>query len=158
MSVKASTIRRGMNLWPPLLCSGIKIISIGEDFRSVKVELRQRWYNKNYVGVHFGGSIFAMTDPFFMLMTMNNLGWEYTVWDREGRIEFIKPGTGKLTANFLLTNEMLDEIKANTVEEGSKFTPTYSVEIVNSENIVVARVHKTLHIRKRQDNRQRIGD
>ena len=35
-----------------------------EDYRHARVELRQRWYNRNYVGTHFGGSLFAMTDPF----------------------------------------------------------------------------------------------
>ena len=78
----ASALLRGMNLLPPLLFSGIRIRQISNDFRAVDVELRERFYNKNYVGCHFGGSLFAMTDPFWMLMVMRNLDRSYTVWDR----------------------------------------------------------------------------
>ena len=43
----------------------------------MKLSLR----NQNYVGSHFGGGLFSMTDPFYMLMLMNVLGSEYLVWD-----------------------------------------------------------------------------
>lgn len=154
--MKASTVKRGLNIWPPLLFSGIKVTHIADDFKAVTVELRQKWYNKNVVGVHFGGSIFAMTDPFFMFMLMNNLNKDYTVWDRAGSIDFIKPGKGTIKANFILTDEMLKDIKSNTIEEGSKFTPTYSVDVIDAEGVTVAHVTKTMHIRKRKDKRKRI--
>lgn len=154
--MKASTVKRGLNIWPPLLFSGIKVTHIADDFKAVTVELRQKWYNKNVVGVHFGGSIFAMTDPFFMFMLMNNLNKDYTVWDRAGSIDFIKPGKGTIKANFILTDDMLKDIKSNTIEEGSKFTPTYSVDVIDAEGVTVAHVTKTMHIRKRKDKRKRI--
>ena len=154
--MKASTVKRGLNIWPPLLFSGIRVTHIAEDFKAVSVELRQKWYNKNVVGVHFGGSIFAMTDPFFMFMLMNNLNKDYTVWDRAGSIDFIKPGKGTIKADFVLTDEMLKDIKSNTIEDGSKYTPTYGVDIVNAQGDIVAHVKKTMHIRKRRDNRKRI--
>ena len=154
--MKASTVKRGLNIWPPLLFSGIRVTHIAEDFKAVSVELRQKWYNKNVVGVHFGGSIFAMTDPFFMFMLMNNLNKDYTVWDRAGSIDFIKPGKGTIKADFVLTDEMLKDIKSNTIGDGSKYTPTYGVDIVNAQGDIVAHVKKTMHIRKRKDNRKRI--
>lgn len=157
MAVSASTLRRGMNLWPPFLFSGIRVMHIADDFTAVDVELRQRFYNRNYVGTHFGGSIFAMTDPFWMMMVMHQLGREYTVWDRAGEIEFLRPGTGTLRASFRTTPEMIGEIVANTAEDGAKYLPVYVVDILNGENEVVSRVSKTLHIRKRADTRKRIG-
>ena len=49
--------------------------------------------NRNYVGTHFGGSLFAMTDPFYMLMMMRNLGPDYIVWDKHrGSISGVPPG------------------------------------------------------------------
>ncbi len=62
-----------INLWPPYLGAGIRVEHIAPDFRSVTVALVRRWYNRNYVGTHFGGSLYAMTDPFFALMLMRNL-------------------------------------------------------------------------------------
>ena len=157
MAVSASTLRRGMNLWPPFLFSGIRITHIADDFTAVDVELRQRFYNRNYVGTHFGGSIFAMTDPFWMMMVMHQLGRDYTVWDRAGEIEFLRPGTGTLSAMFRTTPGMIEDIRANTAEPGTKYLPVYSVDILNSEGDLVSRVSKTLHIRKRADTRKRIG-
>ena len=57
-------LRLLMNLWPPFLFAGIRVTAMGDGFRHARVELHQRWYNRNYVGTHFGGSLFAMTDPF----------------------------------------------------------------------------------------------
>ena len=155
--MKANALRRGMNLWPPLLFSGIRIRHISDDFRAVDVELRERFYNKNYVGCHFGGSLFAMTDPFWMLMVMRNLDRSYTVWDRSAGIEFLRPGRGTVTASFRLDTEALDDIRANTKQDGTKYLRSFPVDITDSEGDVVARVTKTLHIRRMADTRSRIG-
>lgn len=75
-----------MSLWPPFLGAGIRVRHISPDWREVTVELRQRWYNRNYIGTHFGGSLFAMTDPFHMLMLMRHLGREYRVLDQGAEV------------------------------------------------------------------------
>lgn len=155
--MKVGTLRRGMNLWPPFLFAGIRIARIADDFRAVDVELRERFYNRNYVGCHFGGSLFAMTDPFWMMMVMRNLDRSYTVWDKSADIEFMKPGQGTVTARFRLTDDMLVDIRANTADEGSKYLPRYSVDITDADGHAVARVSKTLHIRRKPDTRTRIG-
>jgi acyl-coenzyme A thioesterase PaaI-like protein len=148
--MKASTLRRAMNLWPPFLFSGIKITHIAEDYREVAVELHNRRFNMNYVGVHFGGALFSMTDPFFMLMMMNILGRGYVVWDKAGSIEYIKPGKG-------ITDVMVEEVRAFTPNDGDKYLPTWSVDITDNSGDVVARVSKTLYIRRGIDSRKRIG-
>jgi hypothetical protein len=77
--VSARTLRRALNLWPPFLFAGIRVADIGDDFRHARVELRMRPWNRNYVGTHFGGSLFAMTDPFWMLLVMNAIGDDHIV-------------------------------------------------------------------------------
>ncbi|WP_417413054.1 DUF4442 domain-containing protein [Hoeflea sp.] len=155
--MKAKALRHGMNLWPPLLFSGIRIRTISDDFRAVDVELREWFYNRNYVGCHFGGSLFAMTDPFWMLMVMRNLDRSYTVWDRSATIDFLKPGRGTVSASFRLSEEALDEIRGHTSEQGDTYLRSFPVDIVNSDGDPVARVTKTLHIRRKPDTRNRIG-
>ena len=91
-------MRRLFNLWPVFRGAGIRVREIGPDFRSVTVELRAKLLNRNYVGTHFGGSLFAMTDPFFMIMMMQNLGRDYIVWDKAGTVRFLKPARGTVTA------------------------------------------------------------
>ncbi|WP_339765296.1 DUF4442 domain-containing protein [uncultured Hoeflea sp.] len=155
--MKANTLRHGMNLWPPFLFAGIRIRRISDDFRAVDVELRERFYNRNYVGCHFGGSLFAMTDPFWMLMVMRNLDRSYTVWDRSATIDFLKPGRGTVSARFRLSDEALDEIRGHTADEGDTYLRSFPVDIVNSDGDPIARVTKTLNIRRKPDTRNRIG-
>ena len=112
--MKASRLRLFLRIWPPFLFAGIRVTDVADDFRYARVELRQRWFNRNYVGTHFGGSLFAMTDPFWMLLTMQSLGSQYWVWDKAGEIEFVKPGRGTVHADFRLTDTVLDELRAAT--------------------------------------------
>ena len=145
----ATGMRRLFNWWPPFRAAGIRVRHIAPDFRSATVELRMRLTNRNYVGTHFGGSLFAMTDPFFMVLMMKNLGPEYVVWDKQGTVRFLKPARGTVTARFVLPEERIDEAKAATAA-GEKFEPTFRVDIVDAEGVTVADVEKTLHIRKRR--------
>jgi acyl-coenzyme A thioesterase PaaI-like protein len=142
-------LKFGMNLWPPFLGAGIKVKHIAVDSRKVVVSMKLRWYNRNYVGTHFGGSLAAMTDPFYMLMLIHILGSEYTVWDKTSTIDFIAPGRGTVTARFSLNDDQIAEIKNETASSNAYF-PELSVDIVNESNEVVARVRKKLYVRKKQ--------
>nr|WP_294867192.1 DUF4442 domain-containing protein [uncultured Pseudogulbenkiania sp.] len=141
-----------INLWPPFLGAGIRVSRIATDWREVDVSLRLGLTNRNYVGVHFGGSLYAMTDPFFMLMLMNCLGRDYYVWDRAGRIDYLKPGRGRVNARFRLDEAQLAEIRHHTAG-GEKYLPEMTVDVVDHGGEVVARVHKTLYVRRKKDRR-----
>ncbi|TXH72075.1 MAG: DUF4442 domain-containing protein [Lysobacteraceae bacterium] len=145
------TLRRLLNLWPPFVFAGIHVVEIADDWRSAEVELRMRPWNRNYVGVHFGGSLFAMTDPFWMLLTMNALGRGYIVWDRAGEIRFLRPGRGTLRARFVLDDAVLDELRAATAS-GEKHRHWFETEIVDAQGEPVARVRKQLHVRRKSDS------
>lgn len=146
--MNANILRRAMNLWPPFLGAGITVESIAKDFRHARVRLKLSLFNRNIVGVHFGGSLFAMTDPFFMMMVSQNLGKGYIVWDQAAKIEFLKPGRGKVHADFTITQEQLDEI-VQAAETGNKVLRDFVVYIKDHEGDVVARITKTLYIRKK---------
>jgi acyl-coenzyme A thioesterase PaaI-like protein len=148
-SMKASLLKHGMNLWPPFWGAGIHVDHISNDYRSAKVSLKLRLLNRNIVGVHFGGSLFAMTDPFFMLLFSQNLGKEYIVWDRAAKIEFLKPGRTNVYAQFHITQQQIDEVR-NEANEGEKILKDYSVDVLSTSGDVIARVTKTLYIRKKQ--------
>lgn len=81
-------IRWWINLWPPFLGSGIRVTRLDRDWKAVDVEMRLLVFNRNYVGTHYGGSLYSMTDPFYMLMLIENLGREYIVWDKSACIRF----------------------------------------------------------------------
>jgi acyl-coenzyme A thioesterase PaaI-like protein len=145
----AKGVRQLINIYGPYFGAGVKVTYINKDFRQADVSLALRWYNRNYVGVHFGGSLYSMIDPFYMLLLMNNLGKDYIVWDKSADIEFIKPGTGTVSASFIVTDEMLDEIIQKTAH-GDKFLPTYPVTITDENGSIVAKANKTLYIRRKR--------
>lgn len=138
-----------MNIWPPLFFAGIRIKYISADFKKVHVELTLRPWNKNAVGTHFGGSLFAMTDPFYMLMILVQLGDNYVVWDKAADIDFIKPGKGKVMAEFSINQDLIDEIIANTAN-GEKYLPIIPVYVKDEQGDIVAKLNRTLYIRKKK--------
>jgi acyl-coenzyme A thioesterase PaaI-like protein len=137
-----------INLYPPYWGTGITIRSVSADYREICMQMKMRWYNRNAVKTHFGGSLYGMTDPFFMLMLIHILGKEYVVWDKAAHIDFIKPSQGTVTARFLITEEEIEDIIKNT-SGGQKYFPEFSVDIENEAGEKVARVVKTLYIRKK---------
>ena len=147
-------LRRGMGWWPPFLGAGIRVRSLADDFREAVVELRFGRLNRNYVGTHFGGSLYTMTDPFFAIMLMHNLGGEYLVWDKSGSIEYVAPGRGTVRARFALSEQRIAEIRAEAAG-GQKVLPEFQVEVRHAEDdSLVALVRKTLYVRLKPMHRQ----
>jgi acyl-coenzyme A thioesterase PaaI-like protein len=138
-----------MSLYPPYLGSGIRVDEADDDYRRVVVSMDLSFYNRNYVGTHFGGSLYSMCDPFYMLMLLKNLGPDYIVWDKAATIRFKKPGRGRVRAEFLLSKECIDEIREQADAE-LKVEPTFVVEVVDEEGDVVAQVDKVLYVRRKE--------
>lgn len=152
MKLSARLLRRGMHWWPPFRGAGIRLRRMTDDFREAEVELRLGRFNRNAVGTHFGGSLYAMADPFYALMLLHNLGPEYLVWDKSGSIEYLTPGRGTVSARFTLTDARLAEIRAQAAG-GDKVLPEFDVDITDEAGTLVARVHKTLYVRLKPRHR-----
>lgn len=149
--MKFSTLLKLMRFWPPFLGGGIKVKSFSDDYRHIIVQMKLRFWNQNYVGTHFGGSIYSMTDPFYMLMLLHGLGREYIVWDKSASIRYKKPARTIVFAEFVLTPEQIDNIK-NQLNAASKIEPEFVIEIKDTSGEVVAEVRKVLHISKKRPN------
>ena len=150
---KARLMRWFMGLYPPYLGAGVRVRHISDDFRDIQVSMGLNWYNRNYVGTQFGGSLYSMVDPFFMLMLMENLGRDYIVRDKAADIDFIAPGKGPVFAEFSIDQALLDEVRRQT-EGGEKYLPHLKVQIHDGSGTLVARVDKTLYVRRKPPARQ----
>jgi len=147
--VKPSTLRHIFNLWPPFLFCGIRVEALADDWRYARVRLKLRWYNRNYVRTHFGGNLFSMTDPFWMIMVMEALQHEYIVWDKAGAIDFVAPGKEDVIAEFRLDDAVLDELRAATAN-GDRTLRWFETEIKTASGELVARVRKQLYVRRKR--------
>jgi acyl-coenzyme A thioesterase PaaI-like protein len=151
LSVPPRIFRWGMNLWPPFIGAGIRVRSIAPDFREFVVEMSLRPYNRNAFGTHFGGSLYSMTDPFFVLMLCRNLGPDYVVWDRSACIDYIAAGRSRVHAVLKLREEDLQSIRSMT-ENGSKHLHLFHANVVDAEELLVARIEKLVYVRRRRSN------
>ena len=154
--MKPSTLRHVFNFWPPFLFAGIHVTRMSADWREARVELRMRPWTKNYVGTHFGGSLFSMTDPFWMILVKECLGNDYIVWDKAAEIEFVKPGKGTVHASFKVEDSVLDEIRTATAN-GDKALRWLPVEVIDRQGDVVAKIRKQIYVRRKPHKRPAQG-
>lgn len=139
---------RLLNLYPPYLGAGIRVTDYNEDVTRITVTMRQRWYNRNIFGTHFGGSLYSMCDPFFVFILMQNLGKEYIIWDKTATIRFRKPGRGKVTAVFQIAPAKIEGIRAE-MQTKEKATFWFNAEVTNEAGEVVAEVEKEIYVRRK---------
>ncbi|HEY2497263.1 MAG TPA: DUF4442 domain-containing protein [Candidatus Angelobacter sp.] len=147
LAVRSRRLQRKINFYPPYIGTAVRV-HISPDFRNVEVEMPLRFYNRNYFGTHFGGSLYSMCDPFYVLMLANILGPDYIVWDKAANIRFKKPGKGVMKASFNLTEEKIAEIRS-AADSQPKVEPLFQVLVKDAEGNVVAEVDKLLYIKKK---------
>ena len=138
-----------MNLWPPYFGAGIRVKWLNSDLSEIGVSMKLRFYNTNAVGTHFGGSLYSMTDPFYMLLLLHHLGRDYIVWDKSASIRFRKPGRGRVTAHFKLSPETVSQIK-NSVKEHGRAEPVFIVEVRDESGELVSVVEKQLSVKAKR--------
>jgi acyl-coenzyme A thioesterase PaaI-like protein len=145
-TLRQKILFRMINYWPPYLGAGIHVGPMSPDGLSIEVEMKLNAWNRNYVGTQFGGSLYAMCDPFFMLILIENLGSDYIVWDKEAKIRFKKPGLGRVKARFHIDAQVIDSIKERLKTE-RKVEPEFEVQVLNDQGEVVAEISKLLYVR-----------
>jgi acyl-coenzyme A thioesterase PaaI-like protein len=143
----ARMLRWLFNFWPTFRFAGVRVRAIATDFTQATVELRLGLLNRNYVGTAFGGTLYAMTDPFFMILMLRQLGAGYVVWDRAGAVRYLKPGKGVIVAEFSLPATEVERVRT-LLQTQEKLDQSYRVDLRDQAGVVVAQVEKTLYIRK----------
>lgn len=149
MNLGPRGFRYFLNLYPPYLFSRTRVRSISPDWREIVVELPKSLLTRNYVGTTFGGSLYAASDPFYMLMLVKILGIKnYIIWDKEGHIEFLKPARTKITYRFVITDDTLAKIRRE-VDSIGKSLPEFYVEGTDSDGNACVRIRKKVYIRRK---------
>ncbi len=139
---------RLLSLYPPYLGAGVRVRAAA-DLRTFEVRMKLSRFNRNYVGTQFGGSLYSMCDPFFMLILAEALGRGYIVWDKAATIRFRRPGRGTVRATFHIPPERIAEIRAAADAQG-KTEPTFEAAVLDDAGEIVAEVEKLLYVRKKE--------
>lgn len=149
-------LMRLVNVYPPYLGAGVRVLHRQGDERTMKVTMPLRPYNRNLFGTQFGGSLYSMCDPWFVFLFVRLLGDGYVVWDKSASIDFVRPGRGRVTATFHVPQDLVDAVKAE-VERDGKSEPVLRTEVLGEGGEVVARVEKRLWVRKKTRDAGRAG-
>ena len=147
--MKLPTLLRIIHLWPPYLGAGVKVTHLSPDLRCIEVQMKLRFWNQNYLGTHFGGSLYSMVDPFFVLMLIENLGRDYEIWDKAASIRFKKPGKGTVKARFEIDGDQIEAIRRQADTE-KKVEPLFTVMIRDESDEVIAQVEKLISVRRKE--------
>lgn len=139
---------KAMRLYPPYFGAKVRVDYVSPERRVFEVSMRLTATNRNFVGTHFGGSLYSMCDPFYMLILMENLGPEFVVWDKVAKIRFLSPGRGTVRARFEITEEEIRRIHRAAGSQ-AKVEPEFETTITDARGRPVARVEKTLHVRRK---------
>lgn len=140
-----------MYLYPPYFGTGVKVAYVSDDFSKIRLEMPLRFYNRNMFGTHFGGSLYAMSDPFYCIMLTKLLGDDYVVWDHGADITFVKPGRSKVTCDLHLSLEEVNRVRQEA-QSGEAVRPHYKVDVIDENGVVVAVIDKRLYVRKKSSN------
>ena len=149
MRITPRRLAIGMSLWIPNFFNGIRVKRFSADWTHATVEMHVNVFTRNSVKTGFGGSMSAMTDPYFFMLLMHQLGRDYVVWDTRGESEFLKPGRGVLTARFHVSEERVADIRARATG-GAKVLEWFQTEITDGAGEVVARVRREVYVREKK--------
>lgn len=149
LSPRSRLFARFVNLYPQLLGAGIRVTHVSADGSTIQARLGLNFLNRNLVGTQFGGSLYALCDPWFMIILMQQLGGDYIVWDKAALIRFLRPGRTSVSATFHIPPESVADIRARA-DQGERVEPVFSVDVTDAIGQVVAQVEKRLYVRRKQ--------
>lgn len=149
MKLTVTHVLKWIRFWPPYLGAGISVQHFNANITSITVRMKMRFWNRNYVGTHFGGSLYSMCDPWFMFILLEHLGDECVVWDKKAEIDFIAPGIGNMYATFAISDQTILALRQQ-IQDNQKHFPVFTAQILSESGEVVANLSKTLYIRKKR--------
>ena len=133
------------NISPMYRRTGGRLIKVSSDLKYVKIKLPLNYKTRNYVGTLYGGQMYSCVDGIYMVQLINILGKEYVIWDKSASIKFRKPGNKTLFAEFILSDDFLEQIQYE-VNELKEKDYILKVNLVDKTGVVYAEVEKIIYI------------
>lgn len=146
-----------VNFYPPFVGAGIRVTRVDLANRVIEARMKLTWWNKNYVGTHYGGSLYSICDPFYVVLLVEALGRDYVVWDKGAEIRFVRPGTGTVRVKVELSEEQVADLRAEADREGTA-ERVWPVRVLNEEGRTVAEVRKTVYVRRKKEKAPPSGE
>jgi acyl-coenzyme A thioesterase PaaI-like protein len=133
---------RRLEMYPPFLFMGAKVVSVASDYRKLHVRIPLRWYFKNMHGSMFGGFIAAISDPLPALLC-SKIFPGLQVWTKKMSVEFLKPARTGLDLYLQLPETSIDTI-AKDLQAFGRSEHEFSFDLTDARRRIVASVKNTV--------------
>jgi acyl-coenzyme A thioesterase PaaI-like protein len=138
-----------LNRYAPYKGAGIEVDQLDFANYYIRVKMPLTSKNRNVVGTQFGGSLYSMVDPFYMLLLMHHLGNKYIVWDKAASIQFLSPGRSTVYADIRISVQEIETIMSLTADY-APINREYTLNIYDEKGDRIAEIHKTVYIRRKK--------
>lgn len=136
---------RRLQLYPPFLLMGIKVVELEENWNLVRLKLPLTMLSKNMGDSMFGGYQAAVADPIAALACARQFpGCD--VWTRTLYVDFIRPGNSNLELLFEFDPELRQQISDELAQKG-RSTPEFEYGLYREDGTLCSRIHCRVAIR-----------
>ena len=136
-----------MQLWPAWWMMRIKVTSLANDWRKVRITLPLTWISRNMGGGMFGGFQASLADPIAPLACAKVFPG-YHVWTRKLSVDFQRPGDTDLELRFDFPPEKEQEIFEELKQRG-RSTPTFEYGLYRKDGSMCTKVECVVAIREK---------
>ncbi len=138
---------RKLALWPAWWMMRVKVTSLANNWREVRITLPLTWVAKNMGGGMFGGFQTSLADP-IAPMACGQLFSDYHVWTRKLSVDFRHPGNTDLELRFDFPPEKEQEIREELSRRG-RSTPTFEYGLYRTDGVMCTHVECVVAIREK---------
>lgn len=150
MVLTPQMLQERLNSWPTFTAQNISVTRVADDWSEATVRMELTEENGNYYGTAFGGTMFSMVDPFFVILAAQQLGTDFMVWDKSAGIDFLAPGRSAITAHVQMPPEVVASMRSQA-DDGSKVLRWFNVDFVDESDNIVAQAQRQLYVRRKKD-------
>ena len=133
--------------WPAWWMMRLKVTSLENNWRKVRITLPLTWVSKNAGGGMFGGYQASLADPIAPL-ACGKVFSDYQVWTRKLSVDFRHPGNTDLELRFDFSPEKEQEIHEELVRRG-RCTPIFEYGLYRADGVMCTHVECVVAIRQK---------
>ncbi len=149
------TEEKRLEWWPAWWMMRIKVKSLENNWRKVRILLPLTWISKNNGGSMFGGYQASLADPIAPLACAKVFS-DYHVWTRKLCVDFQRPGDTDLELRFDFPEEKIKLIRKELKERG-RSNPVFEYGLYLSSGEICTHVECVVAIRESGYLRKRVN-
>ncbi|PIW48233.1 MAG: hypothetical protein COW18_07055 [Zetaproteobacteria bacterium CG12_big_fil_rev_8_21_14_0_65_54_13] len=141
------SIKKRFELFLPFFLMRVKVISLSDDWDSVRMLLPLNWVSRNAAGNMFGGYQASLADPVPAIACIHHFPG-YRVATKKLEIDFIRTGNSDLVLHFDFPAQTLATI-ASELQQHGRATPCFDMHYTRADGKVCTRIKNSVAIRPR---------